>query len=928
MNYHRINNNRFTTMKIKGVLKIGILVFAILACISGAYAQKGTVYLQNYDQKMLGSNALNNALIYTNNNRILVANTKGATQYNGDRWSTIPAKSTLYTLYDDSTVVYVGGRSDFGYLKLQATGRYQYASLAKSSEELPKELGNFTFIGQAQEHIYFLSEKALVQVKRKNQKITQVWKATANQTFQALITFRNVILVNIQGAGLHRVQGKSLKPFGQASPFKDITINASFAVDGAPWVTTSDNKVYMFDGERWQKVVCKDQKYLDEHTLTDGVALGKDRVALGTLNGGVLIIHWKSGETLHIINHETGLPDDEVLGLSVDPRDGLWILHAQGITQALLELPINKYSEYPGLIGSPTSAVYWQKKLYVATTEGLFQLKKTNSFADLVTPIRSRQPGGLQVQSTGGTVVGNLINDVFGKRKRATRVFKRPKGNGKKGLRKKLEDFNKRRTNRRKRNRRQRKRKNVLERQDYALLSFPHYYQKVSNFSLKVNQLVPAANALLIATNQGLYTLKANTVKPVFEGGAAYKILRSPKNKSLVYVGTSQGVKSLTYKNGNWVADINFDKLQAPVYSLVFVGNELWLGSDNRVFKVQVDAAGHYKMHKEYGMSRYYLEEVQVVNLKGKPTLFLSNGIYSLDAKKQQFVLNTQLKISQPSYQLIQRQAKYTWSNIGQDWQNLQDSSRVGYVSLFDQVNDIYEDEAKNLWVVHQNGLHKIAPRQKKDSIPFEVLLTQVYNHKRESLSLDRIRLYQGSKAYSIHFVLGTSDYVDEQATRYRYRLKGVTNGWSNWKNDAQIDFTFLPSGRHTLEVQAKNALGQLSKTKVIGFRVVPPFWKRWWFYLLEIFVLGGLIAASAVSNRFNKYKRYSSLLTFVTIITIFEYIVLSIEPTVDNFSGGVPVFKLLMNIILAMSLNPLERRFSAWLSRQSFTNDEGEKEG
>ena len=910
------------------MMKIRILAIALvtITCFSGAYAQQGTVYLQNYDQKTLGSNALNNALVYTKNNRILVANTKGASQYNGDRWSIVPSKSTLYAILDDSTEVYVGGRSDFGYLKLQPTGTYQYTSLAQASKELPKELGNFTFISKANKHIYFLSENALIQINRENQKITKVWKASIGQTFQALVTFKDVVLVNIQDQGMHRVQGNSIKPFGQTPQFKDITINSTFNIGEVPWATASDNNVYAFDGEQWKKANFKDQKYLDDHTLTQGVALGQNRIALGTLNGGVLVVQWKTGNTLHIVNHQTGLPDDEVLGLSTDPQDGLWILHAQGITQALLELPINKYSEYPGLIGSLTSAVYWKKKLYVATTEGLFQLQKTKNFNDLVAPIRSRLPGSVAgIQSTGGTVVGNLINDVFGKRKRVTRVVNkatnRRKGKGKR----KRKGIDKRRRSRRSLNKRKRRRRNVLERQDYALLSFPYYYKKVSNFSLKINQLVPAASELLMATNQGLYTMKNGAVKPVFEGGEVYKVLRSPKNKSVVYVGNSQGVKSLTYKDGNWVADINFDKLQAPVYSLAFVGNDLWLGSDNRAFKVQLDNAGRYQSHKEYSMSRYYLEEVQVVNLKGKPTLFVSNGIYRLDAKTQKFTLDTKLKISQSSYQLIQRQAKYTWSNVSQDWQNLQDSSRVGYVALFDQVTDIYEDQAKNLWVVHQNGLHKITPPKQKDSTQYAVLLTQVYNHQRESLSLERIRLYQGSKAYSIHFVLGTSNYVDEQSTRYRYRLKGVTNGWSNWKNDAQIDFTFLPSGSHTLEVQAKNAMGQLSQIKEIDFRVVPPFWKLWWFYLLEIFVLGGLIAASAVSNRFNKFKRYSSLLTFVTIITIFEYIVLSIEPTVDNFSGGVPVFKLLMNILLAMSLNPLERRFSAWLSKQSSTKNADE---
>ena len=156
-------------MRNKEIFKFVTSVLFLCTCLSGGYAQKGTVYLQNYDREMLGSNAQNNALVYTKDHLILVANAKGARQYNGRQWKAIPTKSTLYALLNDKDIVYVGGRSDFGYLQLQSTGVYQYHSLATSSKKLPKTLDNFSFIKETPKHIYFLSEKTLVQVKRKNQ---------------------------------------------------------------------------------------------------------------------------------------------------------------------------------------------------------------------------------------------------------------------------------------------------------------------------------------------------------------------------------------------------------------------------------------------------------------------------------------------------------------------------------------------------------------------------------------------------------------------------------------------------------------------------------------------------------------------------------------------------------------------------------------
>ena len=125
-----------------------------------------------------------------------------------------------------------------------------------------------------------------------------------------------------------------------------------------------------------------------------------------------------------------------------------------------------------------------------------------------------------------------------------------------------------------------------------------------------------------------------------------------------------------------------------------------------------------------------------------------------------------------------------------------------------------------------------------------------------------------------------------------------------------------LPRGKHTIELKARNGLGEESSIKDVKVRIIPPFWKTWWFYLIEIVVLLSLVFASAASSRFQKFERYSYILTFVTIITVFEFIVLSLEPSVDEFSGGVPVFKLFMNIILAISLNPIERKLAMWLSK------------
>lgn len=875
-------------------LRLTLSTFITVICLSNSYAQNGAVYLQHYNQQAAQANIQTNAISQTNQGSILTANSQGASCYNGQQWQSIKTKSTLYALLDDSLVVYTGGRSSFGYLQRQPNGQYKYVDLTHSFKKMPQTVGDFRFVKKTKQHIYFLSEKLLVQVDREERTILNFWQSKAGQAFQALVTVKDLAFVNITGQGLHYLSGKDKKPSlklaNQANLGKSLHITASFASQQVCLFTTQDNKVYLFNGTQWQAVSFEAQKYLTEHTLTQGSMLSNTTIALGTLNGGVVIADISSGKTLYTINHQTGLPDDEVSALASDNNNGLWIAHSRGISRAVFKLPVNNFSYYPGLAGNLTSVVRWKKQLYVATTKGLFQLKKTQSFTDLVNPIRLQQSPTSTLTNSGGTVVGNLINDIFGRKRRRVQVVaplpRDPRS------------------------------RTLLQRQLYTLSSFPYFYHKIPNFSAKVNQIFVLPDVLLLGTNQGLYIYKNGIVSVILKGISVNQIITSPNKPGLVFIASNRGIKSIQKKNQSWSVVGAFAPITSPIYSLSFIQGQLWAGSDNQVFKVQANASGTYESHRLYKLPRYYVERIQVANIEQAPVLFLSNSIYRLHPKKQQFYRDSLVKFTRLPYQIIQKQPQKIWTNFQEGWRNLNDSSQVAYLSLFKQVSDIFQDAQQKLWVISDNQLMKVSALKLQDSTQFSVLLNRVYDHKNHDLPLQRIRLYQGAKTYSLHFELGTTQFIDEQATQYQYRIKGLTKDWSRWQKDARINFTFLPSGKHALEIRARNTLGQLSTVKKVSFRVVPPFWKRWWFYFIEIIVLMGLIVTSAVSSRFERFERYSKLLTFVTIITVFEYLILSLEPSVDNISGGVPVFKLFMNILLAISLSPLERIFAGWLSK------------
>jgi signal transduction histidine kinase len=77
---------------------------------------------------------------------------------------------------------------------------------------------------------------------------------------------------------------------------------------------------------------------------------------------------------------------------------------------------------------------------------------------------------------------------------------------------------------------------------------------------------------------------------------------------------------------------------------------------------------------------------------------------------------------------------------------------------------------------------------------------------------------------------------------RYRYRLGGALRDWTAPTSLQSINFANLSSGRYRLEIRAVNSYGVESATPAtVSFRILPPFWLRWWFLTLGVLVLVGI---------------------------------------------------------------------------------------
>ncbi|ADW67639.1 sensor histidine kinase [Granulicella tundricola] len=153
------------------------------------------------------------------------------------------------------------------------------------------------------------------------------------------------------------------------------------------------------------------------------------------------------------------------------------------------------------------------------------------------------------------------------------------------------------------------------------------------------------------------------------------------------------------------------------------------------------------------------------------------------------------------------------------------------------------------LWSATRRGAAITDPATLQTSLipPPVVIERLLVDEAPITLDGSSIEIPPGHVRYTLEFAALT--FTTPSKVRYRYRLEGLDKGWTDAANKRSATYTNLPGKDYTFRVQAMNSDGLWSPTgAVLTFRVVRPFYKRWWFFTL--------LAALAVLAAIALYRR------------------------------------------------------------------------
>ena len=766
-----------------------LLVFSAMLLITPQLLfsrEPGLKYFKNYGPIDYGHQPQNWAVLQDPRGVIYVGNHGGLLEFDGVSWRmiSIPNYSVRSMAIDEEGTIYIGGNNEFGYLAPDSYGALHYVSLLDYIEKDQRNFGNVWRTQTTAEGIYFCAFQFLFRWDSKQMK---VWRPT--YPFHTSFTCGGIFFINQEKVGLMRMVEDSLKliPNGEIFAKKKIYVMASYDMNRM-LIGTRSAGFFICDGSIITPFPTGVDHYLHAAQLAHGCRLKSGDFALATRFGG-LVITDASGNLKHIFNKESGLLDNNVWYVFEDSRGNLWLALNNGITKIEYASPLSFYDNrinLPGLVLS--LARHGQHHdLFVGTTGGLYVLAKGGNF------------------------------------------------------------------------------------------------RAVTGLSDMCFDILSSGDSLLTATNNGVFQVRSDSSgtynhKSMVINSPSTVLFRSVKDRNRVWAGTAYGLASLCLVKKHWTEERKFETITDAISKIVEdkEGN-LWCGTLTRgVLKIEFPAVGTIG-DSNPRVTRHDISKglpagaIQVFWAAGHTMFATQKGLFRFNGEDQTFVPDYTLgsgcaggQKGRGVFLIAEDKNKNIWFHS--ESINFQALARTDgtfqlnpgfFLKLpVTQVNAIYPDPYGNAtWFASNEGLIRYDTTVKHDEpAEFPTLIRGVvingrrliydseeFNYKKNTGSNGPYPVID-YKDRNLRFEFAAPFFEAEDQIRYQFFLQGYEGDWSSWVGETRKDYTNLDSGNYTFRVRAINVYGNLSHEATFRFKVLPPWYKTWWSFLLYAFGLFLLI--------------------------------------------------------------------------------------
>jgi hypothetical protein len=880
-------------------MKNSLLVLALLLPVF-AIAQTGNYFLSHYSP---GKEHFKNVafdMAQDGRGVMYYATNAGVLEFDGKNWDMLKGQSAVYTLeITEAGDIFWGGSKGFGKIGFDEQG-FQKLELISDS--------TVTQIFQSiavKDFLYFISDSQVFIYNKTTGVVTKLKSSNLINAFTNIFELYGAVYLSSTEEGVLKIENNKLVQ-SKLSFTGDLVFSSR--IEESYVIGTTDNKIFTCNEDlKFKPVKIDDQDYADASVIITGSWVNRQLLALGTLRGGVIFVNPITGRTQEIVNYDTGLPDNEVFSLAPDRNQNIWVAHEYGFTRVSPYLSFRSFSHYPGLQGNLLCAFSHRGVVYAGTSSGLFKLQKEDVYDELIyyVNVAIGTPNKPSVKKTAAapaeTVVKvepeskkkGLFNFLKKKNKTTTpaqgddkpadtkaEVAQEDAGGGGQKFKK-------------------------VKRSQKVLRASQYSFKKVKGIDAKVSHLLEANGKLVASGLGGIYEITDMQAKNILD--EPVRTLQVSQHKDILYASTYQNeVRTLPFNSRGWEAE-PYSALNDINDQINFIfetpDKELWLCGLDKVYRYKIEDED-VSLIQSVSFENPDMESTYGVGIDNEVLFVNPQGFFRFDKKSNKTVKVDSLQAATqyfPLGQSILYRNRHGWNSAGKQTSK----ANLHLLNLFHDLRFISSDQqAENLWIISgSNELYKFfGEKQTTDETAFPLFLKSVTNNEIKIASRSKINISEDKSAVTFEIV--QPDYVSPQAIEFRYKLNGMNEQWTDWAGDNNtISFPYLPPGKYTLMVQSQNIFGKITDLDPMVFEVLPPYWKRSWFYAMEFAILASMVLGSVRLNE--RYRLVSRVLSLLTIILLIQFIQTVID-SVISFKES-PVIDFIIQVIVALLILPVE---------------------
>lgn len=154
------------------------------------------------------------------------------------------------------------------------------------------------------------------------------------------------------------------------------------------------------------------------------------------------------------------------------------------------------------------------------------------------------------------------------------------------------------------------------------------------------------------------------------------------------------------------------------------------------------------------------------------------------------------------------------------------------------------------IWMGTINGLVSFNPQiVRRNTFVPPVYITGMYVQGRETpFPADGVQLPYRS---NVGFDFVALSYTSPGANRYAYKMEGIDNDWNYTSAAHTASYAQLPPGDYLFRVRGSNNDGVWNQEEAtLSVRILPPWWRTVWAYLIYIIVVSGSFVLSLRAYR------------------------------------------------------------------------------